>query len=231
MRIKVLSDTHTFHMEEGLHEVDLLIHCGDAADSNVLLTNEVEFREFWVWWEAYPAKYKVFVPGNHDLYMESPMSKSFRKQHKGQNNSWILIDETIEVEGVKIFGSPYTPEFSTGWAFNARRDKLHKRWRSVIELGTDIIITHGPPKYQLDLVDRSGSLFECTGCQALARRVREVRPKYCFFGHIHDNTTLRNNGVKIDDGIAYINASQVKDSSFSMGLVNKGKILYYGEFL
>ena len=230
MKIKAISDTHTFHMEEGRQEVDLLIHAGDAADSNSLLTNEVEFREFWDWWETYPAKYKVFVPGNHDLYMESPMSKSLRKKHKGQNNSWILIDQTAEIEGIKIFGSPYTPEFSTGWAFNSRRDKLHKRW-GMIDPGVDIIVTHGPPRYILDHVPRGGNMLESVGCSALAKRIAEVRPKYSIFGHVHDNTKFKNQGVCIKNGITYINASQVKDNNFDFGLTNKGIVFNYGEFL
>ena len=77
MKTKILSDTHCFHLQEPLDPVDLLIHCGDAAHSKNLWANEREFKEFFSWWEAYPADEKIFVPGNHDMYCETSSFNKF----------------------------------------------------------------------------------------------------------------------------------------------------------
>jgi hypothetical protein len=38
-----------------------------------------------------------------------------------------LEEDSVVVEGYKIYGSPYTPEFC-GWAFMEEDDELAKRW-------------------------------------------------------------------------------------------------------
>jgi hypothetical protein len=48
--------------------------------------------------------HKIVIPGNHEFFLEStPSSRSFI------SNARILIDEAIEVMGLKIWGSPVTP--------------------------------------------------------------------------------------------------------------------------
>ena len=212
-----MSDTHGMHRGEPLDEVDMIIHCGDASNHENPYFNENEFLSFWRWWLLYPARYKIFVPGNHDTFLESGLSRELRGGL--DPNYWILIDETVVINGVRIFGSPYTPRFGS-WSFMAKRDKLHKHWE-LIEPNTNIVITHGPPKYILDLNER----LEPCGCRALARVIREIAPQYHFFGHVHGNKTFENNGILEREGIKYVNCSQVIDGMISHGLRHFGKIL------
>lgn len=221
MKIKILSDTHGHHDMEPLEEVDLLIHCGDASHTRILYINEEEFLDFWAWWEEYPATYKVYVPGNHDAFLESPTSAVHLKP-----NNWILIDETIEVEGIRIHGSPYTPTFGR-WSFMKSRDKIYKHWELIEDV--DILVTHGPPRGILDGVAKTRSWTETVGCSALANKVREVIPRYHFFGHIHDNGLTMNNGILIQGVTTFINASQVEDGKLIYGLKHKGRIIDYGQ--
>ena len=222
MKVKVLSDTHGFHNEEPLDEVDLLIHCGDAANSRVLWENEIEFLNFWLWWENYPAKYKVFVPGNHSLFCQHSISRTLKKSLKP--NCWILIDQTIGIEGCKIFGSPFTPTFGN-WSFMANRSKIHKHWK-LIEENTDIVITHGPPKSILDLtLDTRGKLEFC-GDSSLLRTIYKIRPVFHLFGHVQGCKQFENNGVLERRGIKFMNCSQVKDGMFGHGLIYDGKIFH-----
>ncbi len=222
MKLKVLSDTHGFHSQEPLDEVDLLIHCGDAANSGVLWENEIEFLNFWLWWENYPAKYKVFVPGNHSKFIASKESKILRKSLKP--NCWILIDQTIIIEGCKIFGSPFTPTFGN-WSFMANRSKIHKHWE-LIEENTDIVITHGPPKSILDLTfDTKGKLEFC-GDSSLLRIIYKIKPAYHLFGHVHGEKQFENNGILERKGIKFVNCSQVRDNMFDHGLMYNGKIFH-----
>lgn len=47
----------------------------------------------------------------------------------------------------------------------------------------DVVMTHGPAKYRLDLSSTSESL----GCPHLFRAMRRTRPKLHAFGHVHNS--------------------------------------------
>lgn len=58
--------------------------------------------------------------------------------------SLLVPDSGITIDGVRFYGSPWTPEFY-GWGFNAERgDEIAAIWRR-IPTETDVLITHGPP--------------------------------------------------------------------------------------
>ena len=105
---------------------------------------------------------------------------------------------TVEVEGVKIFGSPYSLEFYD-WGFMYPAHDGEKLWSS-IEPNTDIVVTHGPP---YGILDRCYDGVKA-GCQALLDKVNQVKPKAHIFGHIHEAA-----GVEEHNGIKFINASSV----------------------
>ena len=54
-----------------------------------------------------------------------------------------LEDESIELFGYKIYGSPYTIKYEH-WAFVEPEEDLAKRWTRIPD-NTDILITHQPP--------------------------------------------------------------------------------------
>ncbi|XP_044763145.1 UPF0046 protein C25E10.12 [Coccinella septempunctata] len=114
------------------------------------------------------------------------------------SNCTYLEDSGIELYGIKIYGSPWQPEFG-GWAFNIPRgEKCLSKWDKIPE-DTDILITHTPPLGHGDLVC-SGVR---AGCVELLQTVQKrVKPKYHVFGHIHEGY-----GVSSDGRIIFINAS------------------------
>jgi hypothetical protein len=59
-----------------------------------------------------------------------------------------LQHESVEIEGLKIFGSPYQPLFYN-WGFQYHASRAEEIW-SAIPKDTDILITHGPPHGILD---------------------------------------------------------------------------------
>jgi Icc-related predicted phosphoesterase len=203
----MISDTHCKHGYLDIHppeDVDMVIHAGDASTTRDLSFNEAEFREFLAWFSSLPYQYKVFVPGNHDTSFEAGM-------HKGQipDDVHILVDETIVLGGLKIFGSPYTPAFGHGWAYNHSIQKSFKRYR-LIEEDTDIVITHGPPKGILDITNSHGIYYERTGDKHLLNRILEVKPQLHIFGHLHDEDNVYNSGVFYNESLArtkFVNAS------------------------
>jgi Icc-related predicted phosphoesterase len=110
----------------------------------------------------------------------------------------------VEIDGVKIYGSPWQPEFYN-WAFNLPRgEKLAEKWGKIPE-GLDILVTHGPAFGMVDATIQGISV----GCHDLFQRVVKVKPKIHACGHIHWSY-----GQKTFDGIEFINASILNEGYF-----------------
>jgi Icc-related predicted phosphoesterase len=69
----------------------------------------------------------------------------------------------------------------------------------MITVGTDILITHGPPFGKLDYVKYPN---QNVGCEELMKRVEVIKPKIHVFGHIHEGY-----GYVFDGNTHYINAA------------------------
>jgi len=214
MRIWHISDTHTYHrLLEVPTNIDMVIFSGDCSNPRDPYNNEPEVRGFIDWYRTLKIPYKIFVAGNHDTSIEKRLvTKEDFKRH----DIIYLENEDVTIEGLKIFGSPFTPTFGYGWAFNKDRNKLERIWRNIIDEDVDIVINHGPPKGILDLsTDRHGGIERC-GDKSLLNRVMEVNPKLCLFGHIHNCLDIINQGTMKLSGLDTIfsNGSVVKDGRF-----------------
>lgn len=210
IKIIHISDTHNYHNYISIPKdikIDMVIHSGDAANNKDPNINSNELMDFLDWYEKFPATYKIFVPGNHETSMEKWLVNREDFEKRG---IILLKHESIEIEGVNIFGSPYTPSFRDGWAYNIKRSKLYDYWQEIPE-NTDILVTHGPPMFILDQ-----DLGKNLGCRSLYKRIKELSNlKIHQFGHIHDRR--RSGEISINRGIyqdpstniRYINASCV----------------------
>jgi len=223
MRIWHISDTHTYHRLLGVPaDIDMVIFSGDCSNPKDPYPNEVEVRGFIDWFASLKIQYKIFVAGNHDTSIEK---KFVTSEDFARRNIIYLENEDVIIDGLKIFGSPYTPTFGFGWSFNKDRTKLDRIWRNIIDEDVDIVITHGPPKGTLDLsFDRAGNLERC-GDKSLLNRVMEVNPKLCLFGHIHNHQDIINQGTMKLSGLDTIfsNGSVMKDGRFGK-LTSNGNI-------
>lgn len=213
MKIWHISDTHTYHgllkVPEG---IDMVIHSGDATNPRDPYASEQEMLNFISWFGSLPIKHKVFVAGNHDLCIERNL---VTKIDFMKNGIVYLENDYAEVEGIKIWGSPFTPTFGEGWAFNKKRSALHDVWKHIPD-DVDIVIVHGPPKGILDLAYHQLNCIEFCGDEALRKRMYLLNPKLCLFGHIHNNEDIINAGtmkLSIGDTI-YSNGSVVTDGKF-----------------
>jgi Icc-related predicted phosphoesterase len=209
MKIFAISDTHGRHEQVVIPEgTDMLIHAGDFSNIKLPAMNHNEVNLFLIWLEQQPVKYKVIIAGNHDTSIEA---RFITKKDFKDRGIIYLEHESIEIEGIKIFGSPYTPEYHN-WAFNRARNKLGKIWDSIPD-DTDILITHGPPKSILDSASRDKHVSEHVGCSALLKKVLKIQPQYMIFGHIHDNADNLNNGTfkLLNCKTIFANVSCVKD--------------------
>jgi Icc-related predicted phosphoesterase len=195
--------------------IDMVIFSGDCSNPRDPYNNEVEVRGFIDWYRSLKIPYKIFVAGNHDTSIEKRL---VTKKDFEWHNIIYLENESVTIEGLKIFGSPYTPSFGYGWAFNKERHKLDRMWDNIIDIDTDIIINHGPPKGVLDIsFDRNGNMERC-GDKSLMNRVIKVRPKLVLFGHIHNCEDIINQGVLQLSTLPtkFSNGSVVKDGRFGV---------------
>lgn len=152
----------------------------------------------------------ILVPGNHDFLFEAnapglPQSKRGYEIQRDpeQAKEWcdkygvdLLMDQAMEVEGIRIYGSPVQPWFHD-WAFNVQRHEIAKVWDK-IPLNVQILITHGPP-YGIGDLCRGGNV----GCQAMLERIKLLSDlKLHIFGHIHEGA-----GVHWFNNKMFVNAS------------------------
>lgn len=190
MKIWHISDTHGVHSLLTIpKEVDMVIFSGDCSNPQAPALNESEVRDFLNWFSQLPIKYKIFVAGNHDTSIERRLIRPREFQDLG---IIYLENSSREIEGIRFFGTPITPAFGVGWAWNRKREKMHDLWESVPE-GIDVLISHGPPKGILDMsFDRAGNLERC-GCTSMFKFVIKRNFKLVLFGHIHNSSEILTN--------------------------------------
>ena len=214
MKILHISDTHTHHgLLDIPKDIDMIIFSGDCSNPKDPYLNREEVLNFIEWMKSLDVKYKIMCAGNHDVSIERNFITQADFLEAGIT---YLENDWVEIEGLKIFGSPQTPSFSHGWAFNKKREKMHDHWKHIPD-DIDIIITHGPPKGILDIsYDRSNNLERC-GDLALLKRVLAIKPKLVCFGHIHNCEDIINAGVQTLSAypeITFSNGSVVTDGKF-----------------
>jgi Icc-related predicted phosphoesterase len=195
LRLVLLGDTHELHRKVEVPGGDILIHVGDFT---MFSKNMTAVADFNTWLGELPHHRKILVPGNHEYFLEAhPSNQSML------NNATVLINESIEADGLRVWGSPVTPLYGGAFGLSSAEDR--KRLYAQIPQGTDVLITHGPPYGILDSAPGSGIH---SGCRELLEAVLRIRPKLHVFGHIHgaygifrtDQTTFVNAAALGSDG-------------------------------
>jgi hypothetical protein len=93
---------------------------------------------------------------------------------------------------VKIYGAPRTPgsgQRAFGFQYDQEKEDV---WAGKIPPDTDILLTHGPPKFHLD---------QCLGCDQLLREIWRARPGVVVFGHIHSG---HGQNLMVYDSVQYL---------------------------
>ncbi len=196
MKFIAISDTHCRHRSLKLPKGDVLLHAGDIT----YRSDKKEVEDFLDWFGKLPYKHKVFIAGNHDFFFEKEKEAIIKKLLPA--NVHYLKEQEIVIEGVKIWGSPYTPWFYR-WAFNKKRGQALATHWAKIPAGVDILLTHGPVYGILDTVLNE----QHAGDKDLLKKVMEIKPKVHVCGHIHEAY-----GVTRRFGVKFINACVLNES-------------------
>jgi predicted phosphodiesterase len=110
-QIFVISDIHRdtgpFEWPEAARAADLIVVAGDLSNGQF----DIEFL-------CEPGKPLVFVPGNHDFWSndQRDMFDVYRdmKQAAAGTNVHVLWDEEVQIDGVRILGTPLWTDFGGG---------------------------------------------------------------------------------------------------------------------
>jgi len=205
MKIMFLSDTHGRHNEitelyGELPYVDIIVHSGDC-------TRYGEFEEtdlFMNWYSKQNAMHKVLVAGNHDFVLQ----QTDRRNWLLANNYGVIYleDSFININGIGIYGSPWSPVFGM-WAFMKQRNaELDEVWQKVPTDGSvDLLVTHTPRYGRFDVSVRGNYNV---GCEMLANRINDIHPKVHVFGHIHECGGMIKEETEVPlNGMISLNAS------------------------
>lgn len=200
MKIDCISDLHGSYPK--LDGGDLLIVAGDLTGNDRF----PQYYQFFKWIANTPYKKRIVIGGNHDGIAEKDGILTIPK-----GDFEYLQDSGTEYEGIKIWGSPWTPTFYNWHFMKDRGADIRKMW-DLIPKDTEILITHGPAFGLCDQVSISSKANNGNhaGCEEL-RTVIENLPnlRLHVFGHIHEGygtTILKKPGYGAENNVLCVNA-------------------------
>ena len=221
-----LSDSHGYSFS--IPKCDIFCHCGDWSPLRIQCNYEAMFE----WLESFveflcnlPCRYVVLIAGNHDNIMRTQSAETVfddLQEKLGAILTYVdadgvrhrekkvhyLRENTVELLGVKFWGSPVTRQinpYRKYWAFENNRPMYP------IPEDADVILTHMPSDCEglgtvhNDSQRRANKL----GCPYLTSAVTGSHAKYHFCGHIH---TGNHQGCTYPNGTIGVNVSMLDES-------------------
>lgn len=168
-KIFAFADSHGAHRQVMVPaDTDILICAGDAVEDNL---RGDEYDDFLEWFSRQPCRYRIFVPGNHELSFDIGQADGIRPRF--EKHRIILLEDALD-----DFGGIAITSIS-GNSRIADED---------IPEGTDILVTHYPPL---------GILDDGFGSPEILNFVLKALPKYHLFGHVHRTGGLVEKGRTI----------------------------------
>lgn len=208
-KVCLISDLHGKWNKVKVPECDLLISTGDYS-----FHGEAHMvRDYHKWLNDQPARHIISGQGNHETWVEDNFdaAKLYATTHCPRVH--FVEHELVEIEGLKIFYSAWTPWFYD-WAYNAERTLsraqemqrpfIGDKWKD-IPMDTDILATHGPAFGMLDQVYQIDGVTprERVGCELLLQKILQLdNLKFHTCGHIHSG-----HGQYMFHGKKFYNAS------------------------
>jgi hypothetical protein len=202
IRVVCISDTHT-HVPDEVPPGDILIHAGD-------MTNEGSVEEIQAqinWLSSLPHKEIIVISGNHDTYLDPRTRPSLSAAQREGSLDWgrvhylqhklltltitpqdlpttgsrtPLLRDAERQRRLRIYGAPQIPACGPMSVHAFQYARGSDAWSETVPEDVDILVTHTPPKYHLDLAMPQG-----LGCEHLLKEVNRVKPVLHVFGHVH----------------------------------------------
>lgn len=211
VRVAATSDLHgeLGSLAEEVGDADILVIAGDIQNADYLTLPEDYFiKSFFPLIKSLKCQV-VATPGNHDFWLRKHLNQ-YRPKVKFPKNFHLLVDEGIELCGLKFYGTPWVPRINGLWAFE-RDDGFIEEFK-MIPAGIDVLITHTPPRIDKAQIDVSLEWSEATrrhfGSYQLYRTIEEMQPKVNICGHIHSGA---HSPAYINNTMC-LNASRVNES-------------------
>lgn len=188
-----ISDTHLRDFK--VSSADILVHSGDALNYG----NLEELVKFKNQLKDIKDNFKhiIFTPGNHDWIFEENFDLACTMLKEDIPNIHVLHNSSVEIDGVKFYGSSDQPEFCS-WAFNKPFHELLHSYANIPD-NVNVLITHCPPKGIRDFL-YNGSTVGSSELNIHLPRLKQLKAH--LFGHIHYAY-----GVSLIDGVQYSNAA------------------------
>lgn len=188
--IVAISDTHTLIPQE-LPYGDILIHAGDLTNAGT--PKEIQAQINWL--HSLPHLHKIVIAGNHDRHLDPRSRGTLKLADRNEDVNWrsliylqdshivLTVPNRASTAGrectVKIYGSSWVPHVGgPKHAFQHPRGQDY--WTGKVPDDVDVLVTHCPPKFHLDLPG-----VEAMGDEFLLHEGRRTKPRVHVFGHIH----------------------------------------------
>lgn len=180
--VKKILATSDFHgqLPAITEPCDLLLIGGDVCPME---SHQTDYQLKWLdtafraWLETVDAGAIVGIAGNHDFVFEKSPDAVAELELPWS----YLQDELTEIEGLRIYGTPWTPN-RPSWAFHGGMENRCGTHFDHIPYDVDILLSHGPMHGYADKLQDYGYV----GCKAMAEGVWEIKPRSFVCGHIHE---------------------------------------------
>ena len=198
MKFIAISDLHGY-LPKNLPGGDVLCICGDIVplDYQNDFTQSVAWfcLDFAPWADSQPYRKVVFIGGNHDFFLQelgeknsptSVMKHLLPGPHKGQSKLVYLCDNSVEIDGIRIYGTPWIADLAR-WAFYKPEDELAEIYDRIPQR-CDILLTHMPPlACDAGRVLQHGNFNTLAnyGSLELAEAISARDINYALCGHVH----------------------------------------------
>ena len=214
VKICAISDLHGALPK--IEECNVVFICGDIFPLEIQRINkECETwmnGEFADWIDSLPCEKVIIIPGNHDFFYErmgyEKIIKIINNNPNLKDKLIYLKDNSVEIEGLKIYGCPWCTG-PWGWAFI---DAEGKKYEEIPDC--DILLTHQLPRIKQLGCSYPGTIYEENwGSEKLKQKIFSKKIRYNFCGHIHTGT---HGGVIIPECETKFYNVSIKDEDYKV---------------
>ncbi|KAF1933038.1 Metallo-dependent phosphatase [Didymella exigua CBS 183.55] len=201
IRVVCISDTHN-NISDDVPDGDILIHAGDMTNGGS--TAEIQAQIDWL--SSLPHKEIIVISGNHDTYLDPRTRPSLTAAQREGGLDWgrvhylqhKLLTLTLTPQSwspatdsrtpllhgaprrLRVYGAPQIPACGPVSVHAFQYARGSDAWSETVPEEVDILVTHTPPRYHMDL-----SMPRGLGCEHLLKEVQRAKPVLHVFGHVH----------------------------------------------